>query len=114
MEFINHPKYSIAGSTETYRTTKMVEKVIQDFANAHPEMSVDEMIATWNRISERDNLLVDSYVKSPNDKSSTPRRTEITWNNKSVWVARGWTEELFQTFAQNVKEELGVEIVKVN
>ena len=114
MNCSKHPKYSIAGSTETYRTTKMVEKVIQDFANAHPEMSVKDMIDTWNRISGRKDLLIDSYEKSPNDKSSTPRRTEITWNNKSVWVARGWTEELFQTFAQNVKEELGIEIVKVN
>ena len=114
MEFIKRTKYSIAGSTDTYSSPHMVEKIISDFANAHPEMSVDEMIATWNRISGRNNLLVDSYVKSPNDYSSIPRRTEITWNNKSVWVARGWTEELFQTFAQNVKEELGIEIVKVN
>ena len=108
------PKYSINDSEKTYSTPESVVQIISDFANAHPEMSVDEMIATWNRISGRNNLLVDSYVKSPKDKSSTPRRTEITWNNKSVWVARAWTEELFQTFAQNVKEELGIEIVKVN
>jgi hypothetical protein len=77
-------------------------------------MSVDEMIATWNRISGRNNLLTDSYVKSPKDKSSTPRRIEITWNGKSVWVGRGWTEDLFQTFIENVKEELDIKITKVN
>ena len=114
MEFIKRTKYSIAGSTDTYSSPHMVEKIISDFANAHPEMSVDEMIATWNRISGRNNLLVDSYVKSPNDYSSIPRRTEITWNGKSVWVTRGWTEELFQTFIKNVKEKLDIDIVKVN
>ena len=108
------PKYSINDSEKTYSTPESVVQIISDFANAHPEMSVDEMIATWNRISGRNNLLVDSYVKSPKDKSSTPRRTEITWNNKSVWVGRGWTEDLFQTFIENVKEELGIKITKVN
>ena len=114
MEFIKRPKYSIAGSTDTYRSLHMVEKLISDFANAHLEMSVDEMIATWNRISGRKDLLTENWEKSPKDNAKTVRRTEITWNNKSVWVTRGWTEELFQTFAQNVKEELGIEIVKVN
>jgi hypothetical protein len=108
------PKYSINDSEKTYSTPESVVQIISDFANAHPEMSVDEMIATWNRISGRNNLLTDSYVKSPKDKSSTPRRIEITWNGKSVWVGRGWTEDLFQTFIENVKEELDIKITKVN
>jgi hypothetical protein len=92
----------------------MVEKVITDFANAHPEMSVDEMIATWNRISGRKNLLTENWEPSPTDNSNPNRRTIITWNGKSVWVTRGWTEEICQTFIKNVKEELGIDIVKVN
>lgn len=109
-----HPKYSINGSEEIYSTPDSVIKIISDYAQAHPDMSVQDMIATWNRITGRNNLLIDSWVKSPNDNSRTPRRTEITWNNKSVWVARGWTEELFQTFIENVKKELDIDIVKVN
>ena len=109
-----HPKYSINGSEEIYSTPDSVIKIISDYAQAHPDMSVQDMIATWNRITGRNNLLIDSWVKSPNDNSRTPRRKEITWNNKSVWVARGWTEELFQTFIENVKKELDIDIVKVN
>lgn len=109
-----HPKYSINGSEEIYSTPDSVIKIISDYAQAHPDMSVQDMIATWNRITGRNNLLIDSWVKSPNDNSRTPRRTEITWNNKSVWVARGWTEELFQTFIENVKKELGIEIKRAN
>ena len=108
------PKYSINDSEKTYSTPESVVQIISDFAKDHPEMSVDEMIATWNRLSVRNNLLTNSYVKSPKDKSSTPRRIEINWNGKSVWVARGWTEDLFQTFIENVKEELGIKITKVN
>ena len=110
----SHPKYSIAGSTETYRTPKMVEKVIQDYANANLGVSVEEMITLWKRISERDNLLTENWEKSPKDNAKTARRREIKWNNKSVWLITGWTEEICQTFIKNVKEELGIDIVKVN
>ena len=109
-----HPKYSIDGSTEVYSTPKSVLKIINDFAQDHLDMSVQEMIETWNRIAGRNDFLIDSWAKSPTDNSKTPRRTAIKWNDKTVWVARGWTEELFQTFIENVKEELGIDIVKVN
>ena len=109
-----HPKYSIDGSTEVYSTPKSVLKIINDFAQDHLDMSVQEMIETWNRIAGRNDFLIDSWAKSPTDNSKTPRRTAIKWNDKTVWVARGWTEELFQTFIENVKKELGYEIVKVN
>jgi 5-methylcytosine-specific restriction endonuclease McrBC GTP-binding regulatory subunit McrB len=109
-----HPKYSIDGSTKVYSTPKSVLKIINDFAQKNLNMSVLDMIKTWNRIANRNDFLIESWVPSPTDNSKTPRRTEITWNNKSVWVARGWTEELFQTFIENVKKELGIDIVKVN
>lgn len=109
-----HPKYSIDGSTEVYSTPKSVLKIINDFAQDHLDMSVQEMIETWNRIAGRNDFLIDSWAKSPTDNSKTPRRTAIKWNDKTVWVARGWTEELFQTFIENVKKELGIDIVKVN
>lgn len=109
-----HPKYSIDGSTKVYSTPKSVLKIINDFAQKNLNMSVPDMIKTWNRIANRNDFLIESWVPSPTDNSKTPRRTEITWNNKSVWVARGWTEELFQTFIENVKKELGIDIVKVN
>lgn len=109
-----HPKYSIDGSTEVYSTPKSVQKIINDFAQDHLDMSVQEMIETWNRIAGRNDFLIDSWAKSPTDNSKTPRRMAIKWNDKTVWVARGWTEEMFQTFIENVKKELGIEIVKVN
>ncbi len=109
-----HPKYSIDGSTEVYSTPKSVLKIINDFAQDHLNMSVQEMIETWNRIAGRNDFLIDNWAKSPTDNSKTPRRTAIKWNDKTVWVARGWTEELFQTFIENVKKELGIDIVKVN
>ena len=109
-----HPKYSIDGSTEVYSTPKSVLKIINDFAQDHLDMSVQEMIETWNRIAGRNDFLIDSWAKSPTDNSKTPRRMAIKWNDKTVWVARGWTEEMFQTFIENVKKELGIEIVKVN
>ncbi len=107
------PRYSIDNTGKSYTTPNSVVQIISNYAQNNPDMSVEEMIETWNRIAGRNNLLTDSYEKSPNDNSKTPRRTEITWNGKSVWVARGWTEELFQTFIENVKT-LRIDIVKVN
>ena len=109
-----HPKYSIDGSMEVYSTPKSVLKIINDFAQKNLNMSVPDMIKTWNRIANRNDFLIESWVPSPTDISNPNRRTEITWNGKSVWVTRGWTEELFQTFIENVKKELGIDIVKVN
>ena len=111
-----HAQYSIEGSTKTYRTPKMVQTVIQNYANNHLEMSVQDMIDTWSRISGRTDLLVESYVKSPTDNSKTPRYREIKWDNntKSVWVVTGWTKELGQAFAEKVKKELGITIEMVN
>ena len=107
------PKYSINGDGD-YTTPETVTTVISRYAEEHPDMSVDEMIDFWNTISERENLLTKSWEKSPNDNSTTPRRTEIKWNNKSVWVVRGWTEQIFQPFINNVKEKLEIDIVKIN
>ena len=109
-----HPKYSIDGSTEVYSTPKSVLKIINDFAQKNLNMSVPDMITTWNRIANRNEFLIESWEPSPTDNSNPKRRTEITWNGKSVWVERGWTGELFQTFIENVKKELGIDIVKVN
>lgn len=109
-----HPKYSINGSTEVYSTPKSVLKIINDFAQDHLDMSVQEMIENWNRIANRNDFLIESWEPSPTDNSKTPRRIAIKWNDKTVWVARGWTEELFQTFIENVKKELDIDIVKVN
>ena len=109
-----HPKYSIDGSTEVYSTPNSVVQIISDFAQKNLNMSVPDMIKTWNRIANRNDLLIENWEPSPTDNSNPNRRTEITWNGKSVWVTRGWTEGLFQTFIENVKEELGIEIVKVN
>ena len=108
------PKYSINGSTEVYSTPKSVLKIINDFAQDHLDMSVQEMIETWNRIAGRNDFLIDSWAKSPTDNSKTPRRMAIKWNDKTVWVARGWTEKMFQSFIENVKNELDIDIVKVN
>ena len=109
-----HPKYSINGSTKVYSTPESVLKIINDFAQKNLNMSVPDMIKTWNRITNRNDFLIESWEPSPTDNSNPKRRTAIKWNGKSVWVNRGWTEELFQTFIENVKKELGYEIVKVN
>lgn len=109
------PKYSINDSQELYSTPKAVQYIIEDFAQSHQDMPVDEMISLWNEISERKNCLVESWTPSPNDNQTfaTKRRTEIKWGNKSVWVINGWTEDLFNTFIKNVKEKIGIEIKKV-
>ena len=108
------PKYSINGSQVLYSTPKAVQYIIGDFAQSHPDMTVDEMISLWNEISERKNCLVESWTPSPNDNQTfaTKRRIEIKWGDKSVWVINGWTEDLFNIFIKNVREKIGVEIKK--
>lgn len=110
------PKYTINGESERLITPKAVLKVIENYAKQHEDTSVDEMIQLWNNISERKNCLVADWTPSENDNQpfADKRRTQIKWgDNKSVWVLRGWTEDLFQTFTRNVKEELGISIEKV-
>lgn len=109
------PKYSINGSPERYSTPATVQRIIEDYANLHKDISTDDMIQLWNDISERKNCLVASWTPSPNDNQpfANKRRIEIKWNNKSVWLLTGWTEELFQTFIRNVKDRLGIVIEKV-
>ena len=110
-----NPKYSINNSKDSYSTPETVCHVIQEYAEQNQGKSVQEMIDLWNGISERNDCLVDSWAPSPNDKQpfANKRRSEIKWGGKSVWVTRGWTEEIFQTFIRNAKEQLGVIIEKV-
>lgn len=110
-----NPKYSINNSKDSYSTPETVFHVIQEYAEQNQGKSVQEMIDLWNGISERNDCLVDSWAPSPNDKQpfANKRRSEIKWGDKSVWVTRGWTEEIFQTFIRNAKEQLGVIIEKV-
>ena len=110
-----NPKYSINNSKDSYSTPETVFHVIQEYAEQNQGKSVQEMINLWNGISERNDCLVDSWAPSPNDKQpfANKRRSEIKWGDKSVWVTRGWTEEIFQTFIRNAKEQLGVIIEKV-
>ena len=110
-----NPKYSINNSKDSYSTPETVCYVIQEYAEQNQGKSVQEMIDLWNGISERNDCLVDSWAPSPNDKQpfANKRRSEIKWGDKSVWVTRGWTEEIFQTFIRNAKEQLGVIIEKV-
>ena len=110
-----NPKYSINNSKDSYSTPETVCHVIQEYAEQNQGKSVQEMIDLWNGISERNDCLVDSWAPSPNDKQpfANKRRSEIKWGDKSVWVTRGWTEEIFQTFIRNAKEQLGVIIEKV-
>ena len=110
-----NPKYSINNSKDSYSTPETVCHVIQEYAEQNLGKSVQEMIDLWNGISERNDCLVDSWAPSPNDKQpfANKRRSEIKWGDKSVWVTRGWTEEIFQTFIRNAKEQLGVIIEKV-
>ena len=110
-----NPKYSINNSKDSYSTPETVCHVIQEYAEQNQGKSVQEMIDLWNGISERNDCLVDSWAPSPNDKQpfANKRRSEIKWGDKSVWVTRGWTEEIFQTFIRNTKEQLGVIIEKV-
>ena len=94
---------------------KVYDKWLKEYAEQNQGKSVQEMIDLWNGISERNDCLVDSWAPSPNDKQpfANKRRSEIKWGDKSVWVTRGWTEEIFQTFIRNAKEQLGVIIEKV-
>ena len=110
-----NPKYSINNSKDSYSTPETVCHVIQEYAEQNQGKSVQEMIDLWNGISERNDCLVDSWAPSPNDKQpfANKRRSEIKWGDKSVWVTRGWTEEIFQIFIRNAKEQLGVIIEKV-
>lgn len=110
-----NPKYSINNSKDSYSTPETVCHVIQEYAEENQGKSVQEMIDIWNGISERNDCLVGSWAPSPNDKQpfANKRRSEIKWGDKSVWVTRGWTEEIFQTFIRNAKEQLGVIIEKV-
>lgn len=109
------PKYTINGSSNRYSTPATVQLIIEDYAKQHEDISIDNMIQLWNEISERRNCLVASWEPSPNDNQSFAdrRRVEIKWNNKSVWLVTGWTEELFQPFIRNVKDRLGIVIERV-
>lgn len=110
------PKYSINGSSEQFTTPQAVRRIIEDYAKRNESISVNEMIELWNGISERNNLLVDSWQPSPNDNQpfANKRRTKIEWKNGVVWVTNGWTEALFKKFMDNVKQRLGINILKVN
>lgn len=113
---IKIPKYSINGSSEQFTTPQAVRRIIEDYAKRNESISVNEMIEFWNGISERNNLLVDSWQPSPNDNQpfANKRRTKIEWKNGVVWVANGWTEAMFKKFMDNVKQRLGINILKVN
>lgn len=110
------PKYTIDGNPERLTTPNVVLKVIDNYAKLHEDISTDEMIQLWNNISGRKNCLVADWTPSENDNQpfADNRRTEIKWgDNKSVWVLRGWTEELFRTFTRNIKDRFGISIEKV-
>ena len=74
------------------------------------------MIQFWNGIAERKNLLVPKWQPSPNDNQpfANKRRVEIKWGTCSAWLSKGWTEDLFKTFIQNVKQKLDINIARVN
>ena len=108
-------KYTIDDSPEQYSTPQAVRHIIEEYANRHKDISKEEMIEFWNRISERKNCLLASWEPSPNDNQrfANKRYQPIHWEDKTVWVICGWTEELFKTFIHNVKEALNIEIKKV-
>ena len=110
------PKYSINGSTEQFTTPKAVQYIIENYAKQNKNISVDEMIQFWNGIAERKNLLVPKWQPSPNDNHpfANKRRVEIKWGTCSAWLSKGWTEDLFKTFIQNVKQKLDINIARVN
>ena len=110
------PKYSINGSTEQFTTPKSVQYIIENYAKQNENISVDEMIQFWNGIAERKNLLVPKWQPSPNDNQpfANKRRVEIKWGTCSAWLSKGWTEDLFKTFIQNVKQKLDINIARVN
>lgn len=108
-------KYTINDSSEQYSTPQAVKHIIEEYAKEHENISVEEMIEFWNRISERNNCLRASWEPSPNDNQrfANKRYQPIHWEDKTVWVICGWTEELFKKFIHNVKEKLNIEIKKV-
>lgn len=109
------PKYSINGGQDLFTTPKVVQQIIKDYATQNPNTSVDEMIALWNDISKRKDVLVANWEPSPNDNQpfAAKRRAKIEWEQGSVWVLTGWTETIFQPFIKNVKSKLGITIDKV-
>lgn len=110
------PKYTINGSSEQFSTPNAVRHIIENYAKQNENISVDEMIQLWNGIAERNNLLVPTWQPSPNDNQpfANKRRVKIEWENGAVWVITGWTEALFKKFMYNVKQELGINIERVN
>ncbi len=108
-------KYTINDSAEQYSTPQAVKHIIEEYAVEHENISVEEMIEFWNRISERNNCLRASWEPSPNDNQSfaNKRYQPIRWADKTVWVISGWTEDIFKRFIHNVKKELNIEIKKV-
>lgn len=109
-------KYTINNDTEQYTTPQTVKHIIEDYAKNNKDISVEEMLTTWNRISQRNNCLREFWEPSPNDNQrfADKRYIPIEWDNKVVWLINGWTEELFKIFIHNVKEEFGIEIKKVD
>ena len=103
-------KYTINDSAEQYSTPQAVKHIIEEYAIEHENISVEEMIEFWNRISERNNCLRASWEPSPNDNQSfaNKRYQPIRWADKTVWVISGWTEDIFKRFIHNVKKELNL------
>lgn len=110
------PKYSINGSSEQFSTPNAVRYIIENYAKQNENISVDEMIQLWNGIAERNNLLVPTWQPSPNDNQpfANKRRVKIEWGACSAWLITGWTENLFKKFIQNVKQQLDINIDRVN
>ena len=110
------PKYSINGSSEQFSTPNAVRYIIENYAKQNENISVDEMIQLWNGIAERNNLLVPTWQPSPKDNQpfANKRRVKIEWGACSAWLITGWTENLFKKFIQNVKQQLDINIDRVN
>ena len=110
------PKYSINGSSEQFSTPNAVRYIIENYAKQNENISVDEMIQLWNGIAERNNLLVRTWQPYPNDNQpfANKRRVKIEWGACSAWLITGWTENLFKKFIQNVKQQLDINIDRVN
>lgn len=110
------PKYSINGSSEQFSTPNAVRYIIENYAKQNENISVEEMIQLWNGIAERNNLLVRTWQPSPNDNQpfANKRRVKIEWGACSAWLTTGWTENLFKKFIQNVKQQLDINIDRVN
>ncbi|MDY4852638.1 MAG: AAA family ATPase [Prevotella sp.] len=110
------PKYTINGSSKQFSTPNAVQYIIENYAKQNENISVDEMIQLWNGIAERNNLLVPTWQPSPNDNQpfANKRRVKIEWGACSAWLITGWTENLFKKFIQNVKQQLDINIDRVN